>query len=441
MAQSAARFTGLDLEPAMIAALEAVLPSMAERAVAAIVAEVPAYTDPFRGRMGQNIENAVQASLGAFLRLAIRGGDSATDPSLSGALNGAYELGCGEAREGRSIDALLAAYRVGARVSWRELSSSAVGSGLPAEKVARFAELVFAYIDELSAASVSGHTDELATAGRVRQRYLDRLARQLLDGEDLDTLRGTADTANWALPETLTAVLVPAAQMSRAATLLSPASLQSTEDLPELDPAESWAAALVPDADGSRRDVLLAALSGRTAVVGPSRPWAQVRASYLRAVRARHLGPGGQERSDAGIGPGGQERSDAGIGPGGQERSDSGSRSGIRSRVIDTDEHLVELVLGADADAAEDLRRRALAPLRELGPNASERLAETLRSWLLNQGRRDAIAAELFVHPQTVRYRMNQIRHAYGDRLSDPDTILELTVALGAGERSSPSSE
>ena len=109
--------------------------------------------------------------------------------------------------------------------------------------------------------------------------------------------------------------------------------------------------------------------------------------------------------------------------------------------MIDTDEHLVELVLGADADAAEDLRRRALAPLRELGPNASERLAETLRSWLLNQGRRDAIAAELFVHPQTVRYRMNQIRHAYGDRLSDPDTILELTVALGAGERSSPSSE
>ena len=103
--------------------------------------------------------------------------------------------------------------------------------------------------------------------------------------------------------------------------------------------------------------------------------------------------------------------------------------------MVDTDEHLVELVLGADADAVEDLRRRALAPLRDLGPSASERLAETLRSWLLNQGRRDAIAAELFVHPQTVRYRLNQIRQLYGDRLNDPDTILELTVALGAGER------
>ncbi len=423
MAQSTARFTGLDLEPAIIAALEEVLPSMAERAVAAIIAEVPAYTDPFRGRMGQNIENAVQASLGAFLRLAIRGGDSATDPLLSGALNGAYELGGGEARDGRSIDALLAAYRVGARVAWRELSAAAVASGMAAEKIARFAELVFAYIDELSAASVSGHTDELATAGRVRQRYLDLLARQLLNGEDLDTLRATADTASWPAPETLTAVLVPAAQMSRVATLLSPATLQSTGDLPALDPAESWAAVLVPDADGARRAALLAALSGRTAVVGPSRPWQAVRASYLRAVRARQLAvrSGGQERSDPGIRSGGQERSDPGVG----------------SRVIDTDEHLVELVLGADADAAADLRRRALAPLQELGSSASERLAETLRSWLLNQGRRDAIAAELFVHPQTVRYRMNQIRQVYGDRLGDPGTILELTVALGvAGHQS-----
>ena len=99
------------------------------------------------------------------------------------ALDGPYELGRGEARDGRSIDALLlAAYRVGARVAWRELSATAVEAGLPARVVARFAELTFAYIDELSAASVSGHSDELATAGRVRQRHLDLLGRQLLGG-------------------------------------------------------------------------------------------------------------------------------------------------------------------------------------------------------------------------------------------------------------------
>ena len=391
MADSEARFTGLDLDAEVAADLAAVLPRMAERTVAAITAEVPAYTDPFRGRMGQNIENAVQASLGAFLRLATRGGDSATDPSVVAALDGAYELGRGEARDGRSIDALLAAYRVGARVAWRELSATAVDAGLPAQIVARFAELTFAYIDELSAASVSGHSDELATAGRVRQRHLDLLARQLLAGQDPEILRASAETASWSAPETLTALLVPAAQMSRIATMLSPTSLQVTEGLPGLDQTESWAVALVPDTDGTRRTALIAALAGRTAVLGPARPWMSVQASYLRVVRARHLAPG----------------------------------------VVDTDEHLVELVLGADGEAAEDLRRRALAPLSELGPGTAGRLADTPRSWLLNQGRRDAVAAELFVHPQTVRYRMNQIRQIYGERLNEPRTILELTVALG----------
>lgn len=391
MSDAEARFTSLDLDNEVAADLRGVLPRMAERTVAAIIAEVPAYIDPFRGRMGQNIENAVQASLGAFLGLATRGGDSASDPAVVAALDGAYELGRGEARDGRSIDALLAAYRVGARVAWRELSATAVGAGLSAQVVARFAELTFAYIDELSAASVSGHSDELATAGRVRQRHLDLLGRQLLGGEDPDVLRASAETAAWPVPETLTAVLVPAAQLSRIAATLSPASLQIGEALPGLDPSESWSVALVPEVDGARRSSLLAALSGRTAIVGPSRPWLSVRSSYLRAVRARHLGSG----------------------------------------VVDTDGHLVELVLGADEEAAADLRRRALAPLAELADGPAERLAETLRSWLLNQGRRDAVAAELFVHPQTVRYRMNQIRQLFGDRLSDPMTVLELTVALG----------
>ena len=75
------------------------------------------------------------------------------------------------------MEALLAAYRIGARVSWRDLSRTAVEAGVEAEQLSRFAELVFAYIDELSAASAAGHTDELESTGRVRQRNLDRLAR------------------------------------------------------------------------------------------------------------------------------------------------------------------------------------------------------------------------------------------------------------------------
>lgn len=389
---SVAQFAGLTLDAGVAADLEAVLPRMAERSVAAITAEVPAYTDPFQGRMGQIIENAVQTSIGVFLRLVTGGED--VDPALSAAIDAAYGLGRGEARQGRTIDALLAAFRVGARVAWQDLSSTAVHAGLPAATIARFAAMLFAYIDELSAASASGHADELATAGRVRQRYLDRLSRQLLSGEDPEALRATADSAAWPAPETLTAVLVPSAQLSRLTTLLSPAALHLTDDLPGLEPAESWAVVLIPDVDAGRRPALLRLLADRRVVVGPARPWLMACESYRRALRARHLVTAGEP-------------------------------------FVDTDEYLVDLVLSADADAAADLRSRALAPLAPLGPKVVERLAETLRSWLLHQGRRDAVAAELFVHPQTVRYRMSQVRQMYGETLNDPRTILELTVALG----------
>jgi DNA-binding PucR family transcriptional regulator len=68
--------------------------------------------------------------------------------------------------------------------------------------------------------------------------------------------------------------------------------------------------------------------------------------------------------------------------------------------------------------------------LAELRPATAGRLRETLRAWLLHHGRREEVASELFVHPQTVRYRMQQLRGLYGDRLDDPAWVLRLTIAL-----------
>src|ERR1700730_5920373 len=115
------RLTGLVLNDQVVAALQAVLPAVAERTVAAVTVEVPSYTDAFSGRMGQRIESAVQMALGDSLQLAARSHDADPGASLSPALEGAYELGRGEARQGRSMDALLSSYRVGARVAWRAI--------------------------------------------------------------------------------------------------------------------------------------------------------------------------------------------------------------------------------------------------------------------------------------------------------------------------------
>ena len=71
-----------------------------------------------------------------------------------------------------------------------------------------------------------------------------------------------------------------------------------------------------------------------------------------------------------------------------------------------------------------ELYPAAISQLGQLRANTAERLTETLRSWLLHQGQRDAVAADLVVHAQTVRYRMSQLRELYGDKFNDPQTVL-----------------
>jgi PucR C-terminal helix-turn-helix domain len=387
--------TGTAIPAAVASAMRAELPAVAERTVASIVVAVPSYADAFSGEMGRAIENAVQLALAGFLELATaRGGADASTP-IRPALDGAYALGRGEARGGRSMDALLAAYRVGARVAWREMSATAVAVGLDPASLARFAEMVFAYIDQLSASTVAGHTDELASSGRVQQRHRERLAQQLLAGATPAALDEAADRAGWAPPRTLTAVLVVESAARGVLALLDARTLRAAEEVPAGDDGGERTVLLVPDADGDGRAPLLRSLAGREAVVGPPRPWREVSTSYARALRALALG----------LGPGD-------VGP------------------LDTEQRLAELVLRADADALADLRARVLAPLADLAAGPREKLTETLRCWLLHHGRRDRIAEELFVHPQTVRYRMTQLREIYGARLEDPRTVLELTVAL-----------
>ncbi len=394
--------SGLALDETVVGELTARLAVVSGRVVTAVTAEVPGYA-ALTGQMGEKIEIAVRAALGGFLHLAALSGDGVPGTPLQPALEGAYELGRGEARSGRSMDALLAAYRVGARVSWREFSATAVGCGVSSAVVGRFAELVFAYIDQLSAASVAGHTDELETTGRVRQRYQERLAEELLAQASVDTLTDTAQRADWAPPETLTAVLLPAARVRGAlAALVSGTLATVAPDVVDSD-GDEVGVLLVPDAAGADRTHLLRVLNGRGATVGPARSWLAASASYRRAVRVHAL------RTGAG--------------------------TGDARAAVDTEDHLVDLVLSADPESLADLRARALEPLASVRASTADRLAETLRSWLLHHGRREEVAEDLVVHPQTVRYRMTQLRELYGDRLTDPASVLELTIALAESPR------
>ena len=379
--------TVVGLDDALIAVLRSELSVVADRAVASIIEEVPSYAGAWRGPMGKTIRNAVQLGLGGFLTLATLDGESLP---MAPALEGAYQIGRGEARSGRTMEALLAAYRIGARVSWRDMSRTAVDSGIDAGQLSRFAELVFAYIDELSAASAAGYTDELESTGRLRQRNLERLARALITGAAPDAIASAAERASWNPPAELIAVLLPESQAAHASSLVDADTLQPVEDLPGVP--EGRALLLVPSTGApSARAALLHALRGTSAVVGPSVPWLDAARSHERAGRAFALDLPG---------------------------------------LVDGDTHLAALVLAADPGTRADLRAQVLAPLDGQRPSTVDKLTETLRSWVLNQGRRDAVDAELFVHAQNVRYRVQQLRELYGDRLEDPQFVLEATLAL-----------
>ncbi len=155
----------LVLPPEVVVAIRASLPTVADDVVTVIIDEVPSYTDAFSGPMGETIRSAVRVALGGFLSLVSeRRGTAPKTPAA--AIEGAYQLGRGEARSGRSSEALLSAYRIGARVAWHHLSTLAVENGVDATTLAEFAQAVFFYIDELSAVE----------RGRPRRRVGDRRA-------------------------------------------------------------------------------------------------------------------------------------------------------------------------------------------------------------------------------------------------------------------------
>ena len=94
----------LHVEDAVLDAMRADLPAVAQQVVAAVIAEVPAYSEPFRGSMGRNIETAVAVALTGFLESLA--GAEPTAARVQQVLDAAYRLGEGEARSGRSMEAI-----------------------------------------------------------------------------------------------------------------------------------------------------------------------------------------------------------------------------------------------------------------------------------------------------------------------------------------------
>jgi hypothetical protein len=369
-----------------------VLDQVAEEVIAVIQREVPEYARPHDDSYTSTVSKAARSALRQFAQQVA---DPATPRDGTAALF--QDIGRLEAAEGRSLEPLQAALRLGGRVAWRRLYEAAGGTGVGTDVLARVGEAIFVYLDELAAACTEGFTR--ASAGVIGE--MERRRRRLLDLVVADppvsrqAIADLARAAGWALPRKVAAV----ALMSRAQEPGAPLPGLPAEVL--IDMSRPDPCALVPDPDGpGRADLIERGLRGWTAAVGPAVPLAMASSSLRWARQALVL-----------------------------------SRRGIISRgsgVTRCDEHLSTLVIFSDEDLVRGLAATRLAPLGSLRPAQQDTLAETLLAWLQNAGNAKETARRLHVHPQTVRYRLRQLHSLFGELLLEPDVRFDLEIALRA---------
>jgi len=90
---------------------------------------------------------------------------------------------------------------------------------------------------------------------------------------------------------------------------------------------------------------------------------------------------------------------------------------------------LTGLLAAITDDRLVDYAQRHLGRLADHDQQRSGQLVETLRAYL-ESGEQQAAAKRLAVHPNTLRYRLDRIREIAGLEPDDPETRLNLSVAL-----------
>ncbi|HUO74153.1 MAG TPA: helix-turn-helix domain-containing protein [Solirubrobacteraceae bacterium] len=371
-----------ELPPKIAEVLRPVLADVADEIIDA-VRTVPAYARPMEGEFGVGIRRGVQEALRHFLAEVEAGGPVRRSDVYDA-------LGRGEMRAGRSLESLLSAYRVGARVAWRRFAAAGVQAGLEPETLYLLAESLFAYIDALSAESAEGYALEQSAAASEAEMRRRRLVRMLVREPPLepDAIEAAASEAGWSLPRRLAVLAIGGEQRGPASLRLPPDTIS--------DSIAEITVAIVPDPDGpGRRTALERAMveSGAVAGLGTAVEWPEAAVSFARARAALEL-------------------------------------AGGRPSLVAARERAGELLLRSDPRLAAEIAADRLAPLDQLAAGSRTRMAATLGAWLAEQGRLTPVAERLGVHPQTARYRLARLRELFGPALDDPDERFWLELAL-----------
>lgn len=378
------------LQPAVADLIEPELGAVTGEILETIGREVPEYARPLEGNFGRGVRTGVGEALSQFVAL-IRDPDAGRELGREVYM----ELGRGELRQGRTLDSLQAAYRVGARVAWRHFARAARGAKLDAEVLSLLAEAIFAYLDELSADSVEGYAEAQAEIEDQRRRRQRELVELLLrhPPADVSDLRVAVTAASWKLPRRAAVLACAAADLVQIAHRVPAGSLVA-----ELD---GTGCVLLADPDGPGRAAEIErSVAAVSAAIGPAGEPEGLRESWSLAKACLLAAQAGALPSEG---------------------------------LVRAEDHLAELLLFEGGALARRIAKQRLTAFAALTDKARERMRETALAFVRHRGNSVEMAAALHLHPQTVRYRIARLRELLGDQLDDPDARFELEIALRAG--------
>ena len=394
--------------------------------VTAIQNEVAEYTRPLDPAYGRTLSQAAEHAVRTFIERVAHPAhpprpahpahpdtEQAAPIPMTAVVAEFRAIGAAEAREGRSLEPLQAALRLGARVGWRRLCGVAAAQGLDTLALGRAGEAIFVYLDELAAASAQGYLDARTEFAGEQERRRRRLLDLILADPPApaEAVAEAARAVDWAVPSQVALVALGEQRRPReqrpATEQRQPGADLAAPVFPGdvlIDWSRREPCLLIPDPDSNpdrgRIAAVTRALTGWAAAMGPVEPLDRAAASLHWARRALGL-------AERGIIDG-------------------------RRDLVRCDEHLATLLMFADEELAAALRTARLAPLERLRPAQRDRLAETLLIWLQHGCNANEVALQVHVHPQTVRYRLRQADDLFGNQLRDPDRRFELEIALRA---------
>jgi hypothetical protein len=381
-----------DLDRALADVLRPGLAQLVADTGSDISRELPSLGDRRAGAYGRALRVGIESALEHFVDLV-----GVDEPAADESLTALYEgFGAREDRHGRTLSALLTAYRRGARLAWTQFAGLAVAAGTDTDQLTKLAEAVFAYIDELAAASTVGyarsHSERAAQRNVMRQQLVELLVN---GGAETEAARiaELAAESGWPVPDRLAVALVAMEVVAErpVAPVLAADLLQGRVGAEQI--------AVIPGEALHRGEPRFTPRTGQAvrAFVGTIRPPEEAPVSLAHARSLQRL---------------------------------VATNVLPAKTVVFAQQHLPDLLLHADRRLLADLRDESLAPLDDLAPARRAALLQTLQAWLAHHGERGPTAHELGVHPQTVSYRIAQLEGLLGEALRDPESRFSLQLAL-----------